>query len=177
MDTVLIRDCSATAIPAGNVVTLASGTNVFITQTLGGNVTVRADGGLYRIASSDVDALKEVDLGEAAPISTPAGEPLEDQVWGALRQCFDPEIPINIVDLGLIYDLRIEGLDAGQSEVFVKMTLTAQGCGMGPVIAEDARTRIKLLEGVSEATVDIVWDPVWNPQMISKEGRSILGIT
>ncbi len=177
METELIRDCGATAIPAGNVVTLEKGTNVFITQTLGGNVTVRADGGLYRIASSDVDALKEVELGETSAVSSVSGESLEDQVWGALRQCFDPEIPINIVDLGLIYDLRIDVAEGGQSEVFVKMTLTAQGCGMGPVIAEDARTRIQLLEDVSAATVDIVWDPVWNPQMISEEGRKILGIT
>ena len=80
------------------------------------------------------------------------------------------------MDLGLIYDLRIEPGESGQFEVFIKMTLTAQGCGMGPVIAEDARTRIKLLDGVSEATVDIVWDPVWNPQMISEEGRKIMGI-
>ncbi len=177
METVLTRDCSATAIPAGNAVTLEKGAEVFITQTLGGNVTVRTGAGLFRIASSDVDALEEVDLGESASAAASGGESLEDQVWGALRQCFDPEVPINIVDLGLIYDLRIETGDSGQSEVFVKMTLTAQGCGMGPVIAEDARTRISLLDNVSEATVDIVWDPVWNPQMISTEGRKIMGIT
>ncbi|MDQ8186742.1 iron-sulfur cluster assembly protein [Pelagicoccus sp. SDUM812002] len=177
METVLTRDCSATAIPAGNAVTLEKGTGVLITQTLGGNVTVRTDGGLFRIASFDVDALEEVELGESKPEVSESGESLEDQVWGALRQCFDPEIPINIVDLGLVYDLRIEKADSGQAEVFVKMTLTAQGCGMGPVIAEDARTRIQLLDEVSEASVDIVWDPVWNPQMISVEGRKILGIT
>ncbi|EDY81306.1 conserved domain protein [Verrucomicrobiia bacterium DG1235] len=178
METVLTRDCSATAIPAGNAVTLAKGTSVFITQTLGGNVTVRADGGLFRIASFDVDALEEVDLGESGSSKAAQGESLEDQVWGALKQCFDPEIPINIVDLGLIYDMRIEpGSAAGQPQVYVKMTLTAQGCGMGPVIAEDARTRIKLLDEVEEAAVEIVWDPVWNPQMISEEGRQILGIS
>lgn len=177
METELTRDCSATAIPAGNAVTLKKGTGVFITQTLGGNVTVRAEGGLYRIASFDVDALEDIDLGESGVASMSSGESLEDQVWGALRQCFDPEIPINIVDLGLIYDMRIDKGEGGQSEVFVKMTLTAQGCGMGPVIAEDARTRIALLDEVSEARVDIVWDPVWNPQMISVEGRKILGIT
>lgn len=176
METVLTRDCSATAIPAGNAVTLEKGTEVLITQTLGGNVTVRAAGGLFRIASLDVDALEEVDLGEGGSSVEADGEPLEDQVWGALRQCFDPEIPINIVDLGLIYDLRMDLVDGGQSEVFVKMTLTAQGCGMGPVIAEDARTRIKMLDQVADATVEIVWDPVWNPQMISAEGRQILGI-
>ncbi|MDQ8196767.1 iron-sulfur cluster assembly protein [Pelagicoccus enzymogenes] len=177
METVLTRDCSATAIPAGDAVTLGKGTQVFIAQTLGGNVTVRTDRGLFRIASFDVDALEGVELGEADAAGVDSGESLEDQVWGALRQCFDPEIPINIVDLGLIYDLRIEDAEGGQSSVFVKMTLTAQGCGMGPVIAEDARTRIQQLDQVAEATVDIVWDPVWNPQMISEEGRKILGIT
>ncbi|MBC2606228.1 iron-sulfur cluster assembly protein [Pelagicoccus albus] len=176
METVLTRDCSATAIPAGNAVTLEKGTEVFITQTLGGNVTVRTGSGLFRIASFDVDALEEVDLGESGSEAASTSGSLEDSVWDALRQCFDPEIPINIVDLGLIYDLRIEPSEAGQSNVFVKMTLTAQGCGMGPVIAEDARTRISLLDEVSEATVDIVWDPVWNPQMISEEGRKVLGI-
>ncbi|MBK1876655.1 iron-sulfur cluster assembly protein [Pelagicoccus mobilis] len=178
METVLIRDCGATVIPAGDSVTLAKGTPVFIAQTLGGNVTVRTDRGLFRIASADVDALEEVDLGESAAVPATDGDAsLEEQVWEALKGCFDPEIPINIVDLGLVYDLRIESAKDGQSEVFIKMTLTAQGCGMGPVIAEDARTRVKLLDAVSEATVDIVWDPVWNPQMISEEGRKIMGIS
>lgn len=176
METVIVRDCSATEIPAGNAVTLEKGTAVFITQTLGGNVTVRTDKGLFRISSLDVDALEEVELSGGAPISKASGESLEEQVWEALKGCFDPEIPINIVDLGLIYDLRIEEGEQGQSQVFVKMTLTAQGCGMGPVIAEDARTRIQLLDEVESAEVEIVWDPVWNPQMISEEGRKILGI-
>lgn len=178
METKLVRDCSATAIPAGNAVTLEKGTSVLVTQTLGGNVTVRTDQGLFRIASFDVDALEEVELGEGASAAagSASGEDIETQVWGALKQCFDPEIPINIVDLGLIYDLRIEEGSADQKKVFVKMTLTAQGCGMGPVIAEDARTRIQLLDEIEEAQVDIVWDPVWNPQMISDQGRQILGI-
>ncbi len=179
METKLARACSATAIPAGTAVTLPQGANVYITQTLGGNVTVRTDSGLFRIANVDIDALESYDLaaaGPAAPASATGDMPLEDEVWAALRQCFDPEIPINIVDLGLVYDLSIHDAGGGQSAVQVKMTLTAQGCGMGPVIAEDARTRIRLLDRVAEATVDIVWDPVWNPQMISPEGRKILGI-
>ena len=176
METILVRDCDATAIPAGTELTLEKGTSVYITQTLGGNVTVRTDRGLFRIASTDVDALENVELGDAETVSGGEGESLEDRIWGALKGCFDPEIPINIVDLGLVYDLRIESAEGGQSEVFIKMTLTAQGCGMGPVIADDARTRVKQLEDVSEATVDIVWDPVWNPQMISEEGRKIMGI-
>jgi len=178
MDTKLVRDCSATAIPAGNAVTLPSGIQVHVTQTLGGNATVRTDQGLFRIASLDVDAIEELDLGETASEESVAAssEDLESSAWNAMRQCFDPEIPINIVDLGLVYDLRIEPCGSGRSNVFVKMTLTAQGCGMGPVIAEDARTRIQLLDEVESAQVDIVWDPVWNPQMISEEGRKVLGI-
>jgi len=97
-------------------------------------------------------------------------------VWNALKKCFDPEIPINIVDLGLIYDMRIEDLDNGKKQIFIKMTLTAQGCGMGPVIAQDAKVNVEQIEQVESAEVDIVWEPVWNPQMISDEGRKVLGI-
>lgn len=176
METILTRDCSATAIPAGHATTLPEGSAVTITQTLGGNVTVRTAQGLFRIANLDIDALGEVDLGES---DSSAGEEeafSEDAVWNALRQCFDPEIPINIVDLGLIYDLRIESSEDGDHVVKVKMTLTAQGCGMGPVIAQDAKTRIEMLDGVEAAEVEIVWEPVWNPQMISPQGRQVLGL-
>ncbi len=176
MDTVLIRECSVTAIPSGEALTLPSGSEVFITQSLGGNVTVRAGAGLYRIASVDTDALKGFELQKSIPSGSEASDSLEKEIWGAMKQCFDPEIPINIVDLGLIYDLSIEPSGAEKSNVEIKMTLTAQGCGMGPVIAEDARTRIRMLDRVNEVQVDIVWDPVWTPQMISEEGRAILGI-
>ncbi|MCH6255950.1 iron-sulfur cluster assembly protein [Puniceicoccaceae bacterium K14] len=176
METKLVRNCSATAIPSGEVVTLDAGASVFITQTLGGNVTVRTNHGLFRIASGDVDALEEVDLGDAAS-SDPAGEEFsEGAIWNAMKQVFDPEIPINIVDLGLIYDMQTQDVGDGMYSVAVKMTLTAQGCGMGPVIAQDAKDRIEQLDFVEIAVVDIVWDPVWNPQMISEEGRGILGI-
>jgi metal-sulfur cluster biosynthetic enzyme len=97
-------------------------------------------------------------------------------VWDTLRQCFDPEIPVNIVDLGLIYDLRLEPAESGAQTVLVKMTLTAVGCGMGPVIAEDARSRLAALPGVAGAKVDIVWDPPWTPHMISPAGREKLGL-
>lgn len=177
METKLVRNCSATAIPSGEAVTLEAGAPVFITQTLGGNVTVRAHGGLFRISSVDADALEQYDASETPQARPPSGGTLEEEVWAALRQCFDPEIPINIVDLGLVYDMRLEPAGGGKSLVFVKMTLTAQGCGMGPVIAEDARVRIQQLGSVEDAQVEIVWDPIWSPQMISDEGRSILGIT
>lgn len=178
METKLLRDCSATIIPEGSVITLEEGTPAFVTQTLGGNVTVRIGQTLYRISNMDVEALEGVDLGEfasPAPVSM-EGAFSEDSVWEALKQCFDPEIPVNIVDLGLIYDLRIEELGDGKKEVAIKMTLTAQGCGMGPVIAQDAKNHVERLEEVENADVQIVWEPVWSPQMISESGRQVLGL-
>jgi probable FeS assembly SUF system protein SufT len=171
----LSRPIPATVIPAGHTVELPAGTEVFITQTLGGNVTVRTEQGLLRIARENTDAIQ----GYAPPRETSApaaGEFSEQAVWDALRTCFDPEIPVNIVDLGLVYDLLIEPAAAGRSSVEVKMTLTAPGCGMGPVIAEDARQKIAALPSVEQAKVHIVWDPQWTPQMISPAGRRILGL-
>ncbi len=178
METKLVRDCSATIIPEGTAITLEKDTPVYITQTLGGNVTVRVGQRLYRISNLDVDALEEVDLGETGvPASnSDQGEFSEESVWMALRQCFDPEIPVNIVDLGLVYDLRIDELNDGKRDVSIKMTLTAQGCGMGPTIAQDAKNRVEQLDEVENADVQIVWDPVWSPQMISDTGRKALGL-
>jgi probable FeS assembly SUF system protein SufT len=168
------RDCAATAIPAGDARTLASGTEVWIAQSLGGNVTVRTDQGLFRIASADAGAIEGY-VPEAAAAGPAAGAFSEEAVWSSLRTCFDPEIPVNIVDLGLVYDLSVSPGAKGKL-VDVKMTLTAPGCGMGPVIAEDARQKIAALPEVESARVHIVWDPVWTPQMISAEGRKILGL-
>ncbi|MDB6128534.1 MAG: hypothetical protein JWM35_2430 [Verrucomicrobia bacterium] len=169
----LSRDTPATVIPAGDSATLAAGTDVYVTQSLGGNVTVRTDRGLFRIAAENASALAGyVPKTEAAAA---AGEFNEEAVWNALRTCFDPEIPVNIVDLGLVYDLAVEKT-AGGNSVEVKMTLTAPGCGMGPVIAEDARQKISALPTVESAKVHIVWDPIWTPQMISADGRKALGL-
>jgi probable FeS assembly SUF system protein SufT len=173
----LVHDCPATLIPAGDQTTLPAGTRVFITQTHGGNVTVRTDRGLFRIAREDAGAIE----GYAAEdeIAVPASdvrEFSEQAVWDVLKTCFDPEIPVNIVDLGLIYDLAIEETPKGGHDVEVKMTLTAPGCGMGPVIAEDARQKIAALPTVESAKVHIVWDPQWTPQMISDAGRKKLGL-
>jgi probable FeS assembly SUF system protein SufT len=174
----LVSAVAATAIPAGDEVTLPIGTRVHLMQTLGGNVTVRTDHGLFRIAGADAGALAGFDLAQlAAPAATAvAGEFSEQLAWEALKTCFDPEIPVNIVDLGLVYDLAIETAPAGGRSIEVKMTLTAQGCGMGPTIAEDARQKLAALPGVDAAKVHIVWDPIWTPQMISPEGRKILGL-
>ncbi len=172
----LARDCPATLIPAGDAVSLDVGTEVQIVQTLGGNVTVRTDHGLFRIARENAGALDGfVPAGETGA-AAPAGEFSERAVWEALKTCFDPEIPVNIVDLGLIYDLAIEQAADGGHVVEVKMTLTAPGCGMGPVIAEDARQKIAQLPEVKSARVHIVWDPQWAPQMISETGRKALGL-
>ena len=174
-NSVLLRDTPATLIPAGDKVTLPAGLNVFITQTLGGNVTVRTEQGLFRIAREDASAIDGYQPTDASAAPT-AGEFSEQMVWDALKTCFDPEIPVNIVDLGLVYDLSIEKFPEGDHDVQVKMTLTAPGCGMGPVIAEDARVKIAALPGVRSAQVHIVWDPQWTPQMISEVGRKTLGL-
>lgn len=173
-------DCPATRIPSGEEIVLKQGEVYGITQALGGAVTLRGDGGLYRVGLESVDLLgaevAEFARSEAEAASSTAGEFNEEAIWAALKQCFDPEIPVNIVDLGLIYDLRIQPLAEGGNHVEVKMTLTATGCGMGPTIAADARDKILRMEGVASANVDIVWDPQWTPHMISDEGRKILGL-
>ena len=134
---------------------------------------------MYRVGEDQLSALGEeirTEILDSEKVTENSSGPLnEDQIWEALRGCYDPEIPVNIVDLGLIYDLRID--DSGSTkQVFIQMTLTAQGCGMGPVIAEDAKTRIEKLSDVDSAKVDIVWDPPWNPRMISEEGKKVLGL-
>ncbi len=171
----LTRQCEAIEIPAGNKISLEKGLEVFITQSLGGTYTIQvpAYGGLYRISGKDADALgKEVQ--EAAGAS--ASGDLEAAVWEQLKTCYDPEIPVNIVDLGLVYGMEITPEADGTSRIDVKMTLTAQGCGMGASIAHDAQQKLMMLPGVSEANVELVWDPPWNPQMISPEGRERLGL-
>ena len=175
-DFVLNRDCRATLVPAGDDVILEKGSTVTVTQALGGTVTVRTDMGLFRIAGKDLDA-----IGDGLRMNknnTPADETpfSEERVWDAMKTVFDPEIPINIVDLGLIYDLKVEPVADGKNRVFVKMTLTAPGCGMGPVIANDTKLRIEELSGVEAAEVTIVWEPQWTPHMISPDGRVQLGL-
>ncbi|HET9063354.1 MAG TPA: putative Fe-S cluster assembly protein SufT [Candidatus Binatia bacterium] len=173
----LARPCDVVKIPSGERVTLPVGTECLITQALGGSFTVqvRSHGGLFRIAGADADALGKK-VPKEALASTPTDADLEQRVEAALRTCYDPEIPVNIVDLGLVYDTRIAALDDGTSRIDIKMTLTAQGCGMGGAIAADAEHKLRGLAGVSDARVEIVWDPPWNPRMISEDGRRKLGI-
>ncbi len=177
----LKRDCQVVQIPLGAAVTLPSGTEVQVSQALGGSYTVQAPGGLYRIAANDADALgiapPAADAQESGKTSAAGAGPAEEsQIWETLKTCFDPEIPVNVVDLGLVYDVHLEPLPGGNARVTVKMTLTAPGCGMGAVIASDARQKLLYLAGVEEAVVELVWDPPWHQSMITATGRRILGL-
>ncbi len=184
-DTIYLEnDCPATLIPAGDQITLEKDSPVSVNQALGGSVTVTTPKGLFRIdrshwAALGADAQAELEKELAAQeAAKPAmdGPFSEEQVWYVLKSCFDPEIPVNIVDLGLIYSLSTKPTENGKHEVDVQMTLTAQGCGMGPTIAADAKDRIESLPGVEFASVNIVWDPPWSPKMISEEGKQKLGL-
>ena len=174
----LRRDCQAVQIPQGNSTVIPAGTAAVVTQSLGGSYTVQVPslGGLFRVAGSDADALGIETVAADDDAASESGPVSNDTVWSVLKHVYDPEIPVNIVDLGLVYDLRIEPLATGQSRVEVRMTLTAPGCGMGQTIAMDARQRIENLPGVAAADVQVVWDPPWNPHMISPEGRAKLGM-
>lgn len=168
----LTRDCEVVQIPHGTPTLLPKGTAVDITQTLGGTYTIFAGGGLFRVAGKDADALGIAPVAEAEV----GGALTKDRIWQALKTCYDPEIPVNIVDLGLVYSMEMTQLAEGSHRVGVKMTLTAPGCGMGPAIAGDAEQKLLSLDGVDEARVEIVWDPAWHQSMITPEGRRLLGI-
>jgi probable FeS assembly SUF system protein SufT len=174
------RDVEAIQIPSGTKTTIPAGTPGVVTQTLGGSYTIATYQGLARIAEKDLDAIgleKPVaHNGIAETTETSAGPVDEKAVWDQLRQCYDPEIPVNIVDLGLVYDCKLIQSPESGTKVEVKMTLTAPGCGMGPAIAHDAQSKILSIDGVDEADVELVWDPPWNQSMISEAGRMKLGM-
>ena len=171
------RDCDAVLIPSGDPIKLIKGTHVRITQALGGDYTLFVNGNLVKLARADADAIgKEPVKPEKSTVKIIPGKPVEEeQVWEQLRTVYDPEIPVNIVALGLVYDLTIKTDDAG-SFVHVKMTLTAPGCGMGPAIAMDAEMRIRNILGVKDVLVEIVWEPLWNRDMMSDEAKLQLGM-
>ena len=173
---ILSRAVEATLIPQGTPMELAEGENVVITHRLGGNFTIMTENGMFRIKGSDADALGEkVVINEKNEDASHQGPPEMDALWNVLKKVFDPEIPVNIVDLGLVYSLEIKEEDE-QHIVEMQMTLTAPGCGMGPVIAEDAQNHLETLPGIQEARVSIVWDPPWDQEMITEEGKMILGL-
>lgn len=177
----LTRDLDCTVIPSGDAVQLPEGTTVTVTHRLGGNFTVVCDFGMFRISGEDADAIGEEVPEEAKKSKQQAdtpheGPPKMDDLWEKIKTVYDPEIPVNIVDLGLVYSLDIKEKDDDKYDVEMAMTLTAPGCGMGPAIAEDARARLCEVPGVNEANVEIVWDPPWHQDMISEEGKMQLGL-
>jgi probable FeS assembly SUF system protein SufT len=173
---VLRREVAAILIPSGTPTLLKEHTVVQITQSLGDSHTVLFPGGMARIDKKDNDALGlEVAQQDAPTVSTDE-KPDEKTLMTALKKVYDPEIPVNVVDLGLIYDCRLVEPASGQYKAEIKMTLTAPGCGMGPAIAQDAKNRLLAVPGITEAEVDIVWDPPWNQSMISEVGKMQLGL-
>ncbi len=173
----LARDVEAAMIPIGSKVTLQKGEQAYLTQSLGGSYTVIVNGNLFRIEGKDADALGLEPTAKPATTGVPVSpEQLEKEVWGQLRTCYDPEIPVNIVDLGLIYDCHLSPLNGSSFKVEVKMTLTAPGCGMGPMLAQDVQNKLLGLEGVDDVAVELVWDPPWNQAMMTEAARLQLGL-
>ncbi len=172
----ITRDCQAMLIPSGDPITLKKGQEVEITQALGGSYTVVVLGNMARIEGEDADVLGKApsDKPDQAPAAT--GPDLEAMIWDQLKTCFDPEIPVNVVDLGLVYDLQITPtINGAGHRVLIRMTLTAPGCGMGPVISEDARQKVLSVPGITDAVVELVWEPMWNQNMMSEAAKLQLG--
>ncbi|MCC7247693.1 MAG: putative Fe-S cluster assembly protein SufT [Lysobacter sp.] len=170
------RDCDAVLVPQGEAVTLPAGTVGYITQALGGSWTVFVEGNLMRIAGKDADAIGKE---PPAPIELPEGasdEDVETLVWKQLRTCFDPEIPINIVDLGLVYGADVQSDEVGRRSVEIRMTLTAPACGMGETLVEDVRGKLELIPTVGEVDVELVFDPPWTRDMMSEVARLETGM-
>ncbi len=175
----LLRDCEAVLIPEGSPVTLTKGTAVYITQALGGSITVNVNGNLARIPPENIDAIGlEVETLTAADASVTSSDGLVDEalLWDQLRTCYDPEIPINIVELGLIYRCEVHPLEGGGNLVDIEMTLTAPGCGMGPFLVDDVEHKLAVIPNVSEVKVALVFDPMWNAEMMSDAARLQTGL-
>ena len=172
------REVEASVVPSGTRVTLEKGETATITQSLGGTFTVVVTGNMFRIDGKDADALgKEVSLTPAEKVGkAESAEELEKQVWDQMKTCYDPEIPVNIVDLGLIYDCHLEELEKGSHKACVKMTLTAPGCGMGPTIQADVENKILCVESVDDVDVELVWEPQWTREMMTEAARLELGM-
>ena len=174
---IIERDCEATLIPFGNKITLKKGEEAHITQALGGSYTLMMRGNLVRIESKDADAIGKIpEVQPRVEEKENDGRADEKAVWDAMKTCYDPEIPVNIVDLGLIYSCEISNEDGVGSSVAIKMTLTAPGCGMGDMIATEVRQKIEGIQGTSDVNVELVWDPPWDRSMITESARLQLGM-
>jgi len=172
----LARDVSAIIIPAGEHVKLREGTDGFITQALGGSFTVYVEGNLFRISGTDADALGKEPVAPPRVPDNASDEDIEAVIWEQLKTCYDPEIPVDIVNLGLIYRCDVTSLGNGQRSVSVDMTLTAPGCGMGDVLVQDAREKIAIIPTIADVTVDLVFDPPWHVGMMTDEARLQTGM-
>jgi probable FeS assembly SUF system protein SufT len=170
------RDCASVVVPAGDVVTIPAGSMGFITQALGGSFTVYVEGNLFRVSGQDADAIgkQAVDTPEVPPDADE--QQIEALIWQQLRTCYDPEIPINIVDLGLIYQCELEPLGPQRWGVRIAMTLTAPGCGMGEILVQDVREKVEIIPTIDQVDVDLVFDPPWNQAMMSDEARLEAGL-
>jgi probable FeS assembly SUF system protein SufT len=168
------RDIEATLIPAGTKVTLQAGTNVSVTQALGTSYTLHVSGNLVRVSGKDGDALGLVVM-ETEDVNAIEGS-IEDKIWHLLRTCFDPEIPVNIVDLGLIYECNVTPLGKNEHHANIVMTLTAPGCGMGPALVAEINEKIRTIHGISDVKVELVFDPPWNRERMSDEAKLQLGL-
>jgi probable FeS assembly SUF system protein SufT len=172
----LIRDVSAIIIPAGESITLREGTEGFITQALGGSFTVYVEGNLFRISGVDADALGKEPVPPPSVPEDATDQEIEEVIWEQLKTCYDPEIPVDIVNLGLVYRCEVAPLGNGERAVSVDMTLTAPGCGMGDVLVQDAREKIAVIPTISHVNVELVFDPPWNVGMMSEEARLQTGM-
>ena len=170
------RDVKAVIIPVGEELTLQEGTSGFITQALGGSFTVYIEGNLFRIAGADADALGKEPVPPPEVPENATDQDIEAVIWDQLRTCYDPEIPVNIVDLGLIYRCEVKPLGNGQRTVDVDMTLTAPGCGMGPVLVEEVKDRVAQVPNVDTVNVELVFDPPWSREMMTEEAQLELGV-
>jgi len=172
----LSRDVSAIIIPVGEQVTLREGTSGFITQALGGSFTVYVEGNLFRVSGTDADALGKEPVPPPEVPENATDADIEAVIWDQLKTCYDPEIPVDVVNLGLIYRCEVTPLGNGDRAVSVDMTLTAPGCGMGDVLVEDAREKIAIIPTISEVRVELVFDPPWNVGMMTEEARLQTGL-
>jgi probable FeS assembly SUF system protein SufT len=170
----LKRDVDVILVPFGSSVTLPKDTEVTIAQSLGGTYTITTPGAMYRLDSKDADALGKTNL--TFTLAQNENIALEDKIWSILRTCYDPEIPVNIVDLGLIYGIDITPDNENKSNITIRMTLTAPGCGMGPIIATDAKQKVLSLPEVKSVEIEMIFDPPWDRTMMSEQAKLELGL-
>jgi probable FeS assembly SUF system protein SufT len=173
---IVSREVRAVVVPAGQEVTLKPGQAGYITQALGGSFTVYLEGNLYRIAGEDAEAIGQEAVKPPELPPNASEEDVRKLAWEQMRFCYDPEIPINIVDLGLVYDCDVQQNEDGTRNVQVMITLTAPGCGMGEILVEDVRDKIRRIPTVREVRVDLTFDPPWNQSMMSDAARLQTGM-